>query len=204
MKTIEMNAYEYKDLSPAAKERVRQDYMDSLHDGWYDCVFEDFTARCNAAGFRDPEFQFSLGYCQGDGASFSCWFRFEGAEALKFLSKEDSERAQVELAKDRLSGVMDSNFLLEGKIVSRGRYSHEGDMTVDSCEFLLEGPESESIDCGDNRTVTLDNILEAARDIARDLYKALREEYEFLTSEEQVAELAEINACLFDEHGRLL
>lgn len=47
-----------------------------------------------------------------------------------------------------------------------------------------------------------EDIEESARDYARHIYQRLQEEYDYLTSEQQVAEYFEINEFTFDEEGK--
>lgn len=49
-----------------------------------------------------------------------------------------------------------------------------------------------------------DEALESARDYADDIYKKLRDEYEYMCSEEYIAELCDANEYLFDENGKLV
>lgn len=49
-----------------------------------------------------------------------------------------------------------------------------------------------------------DEILDDARSYADDIYHKLRREFDYLCSEEHVAELCDMNEYLFDENGKLI
>jgi len=213
--TEEKTAYQFDELSDKAKERAVSDYREhSMHDGWWDCVYDDYKQKCEAAGFNSPKFQFSGFGSQGDGASFGCSFSFTGDEAGKFLSqagKAALTTLQVELRLLGESGVPELN--ASGHIVIEdSRYAHANCMKFDipfrlwsfTGEFSTEGYELMEAFEAKYAEGVYESILEAARDIADDLYRDLEKEYEYLTSEETVAEMSEANEWEYDEDGRMI
>ena len=50
----------------------------------------------------------------------------------------------------------------------------------------------------------LDAVLDKAKDLAQDIYSALEAEYNYQTSEENVAEVSKANGWRYDEHGDLI
>ncbi len=49
-----------------------------------------------------------------------------------------------------------------------------------------------------------DEVIDDAKSFADDIYRMLRDEYEYLCSEEVIAELCDANEYLFNEKGELL
>jgi hypothetical protein len=76
-------------------------------------------------------------------------------------------------------------------ITTRGHYSHEYTMQFDHCH---------TTDCELPSSVT-DDIEETFRDLARWYYSQLEKEYDYLSSDEVIAEHLEANDCEFDELG---
>jgi hypothetical protein len=74
MKTIRTKVYQFNELNDKAKsyaiEQERNDYQQHGEPLYF---FEEYCKdRAAEEGFNDCQFQWSLGYCQGDGLSFSC------------------------------------------------------------------------------------------------------------------------------------
>jgi hypothetical protein len=213
--TEEKTAYKFEELSQSAKDRAVQGYRENeMHDGWWDCVYEDYTQKCNAAGFNDPGFRFSGFWSQGDGASFSCSFCFTGDDALQFLTSEQEQKYKALQVAARFSGMgQPPELSFSGSITSRdNHYCHAYCMRVSSdyetwvsAEFQPDSVEEAIAEfdalIGDE---PFEAILEAARDMANDLYRDLEKEYEYLTSEETVAEMSKANEREYDEHGKLI
>lgn len=107
------------------------------------------------------------------------------------------------------------------EITTSGRYSHSNTMHLgfwgrnvtvydeDNCleRGIFAGVsvahllESLGESCFDDLA---NEALESARDYADDIYKKLRDEYEYMCSEEYIAELCDANEYLFDENGKLV
>jgi len=73
MKTISIDLYEFDELSSEAQQKAINDFRNSiLSDGDIIPFFsEDAESLIIENGFENPEVQYSLGYSQGDGFSFS-------------------------------------------------------------------------------------------------------------------------------------
>ena len=215
--TIEEEKTEFKfsELSESAKQRACQEYSEHCMDhDWWEFVYEDYAQKCEAAGFHDPEFSFSGFWSQGDGASFKCNYSFTGDEALQFLDQSDTDAFIVLCARFRFEGEQLPKLHLTGSIDNRNNHhSHSNTMSIDydrvELELPLDGVASELADAASEFEERVGyypfkGILEAARDIAQDLYRSLEKEYEYQTSEEQVAETSEANDWLYDENGRII
>lgn len=216
MTTIDEEKTEFKfsELSEKAKENALRDYAENgMHHEWWEFTYDDYKEKCEAAGFSNPKFAFSGFWNQGDGASFSCEFNFTGEQALKYLTAADQAAYHVLCAKFRFEGEEAPVLGLIGRINNRdNHYCHENCMSVENDTVSIDEPDAPSAELSGMVSDFADSIgmapfaaiLDDARDIARQLYRDLEEEYFYQTSEEQVAEASEANDWLYDENGDLI
>lgn len=204
-KTITL--YTYDELSEAGKERARQWWNECRESRDYDAVTEDFAEIVKLMGFdltthsvrlmngstrEEPNIWWSLGYVQSDFAGFEARYRFNkgGLAALKsYASKDETLHAIAE----SLQEMQKRNFWQISAVI---RFS---DRTgYDIPEVLKDGCYMYGSDAeADAESV----IREACKDLSRWLYSRLREEDEYLSSEESVADAMEANGYTFREDG---
>ena len=207
---IETTVYGIDELPDEAKEKARAWYrQEGLYDEWYDFVHEDFgriceilgvtlattTVRLYGGGTRDkPQVFFSGFHNQGDGASFQGWWSHaKGArKAIREHAPKDEELHRIA---DVLQDIQRRNiWQLHATVRHRGRYFHEYCMVIDvdrdspSWQPPTDGAE--------------DTVIEALRDLARWLYRRLREEYEYQISDETVDEALNANDWTFTAEGK--
>ena len=207
--TIEVTAYKFQELTDKAKQTAM--YKLTPEYEWWDQIYEDAKEEGKDLGFDISHIYFSGFYSQGDGALWTGWVNM-----IPWLekNKQGDAHAQIVIALME-DGWVDPSML----IGSRGRDSHSSNMTrehVTAVEPRTESVFGKSMFAGasvDNLIQALpesyiddiaDEALESARDYADDIYKRLRDEYEYLCSEEYIAELCDANEYLFDENGNLL
>ena len=214
-------AYTYQELTDEAKENARQWwYEHGAEHEWWDCAYECFKEDGKALGFDVDKINFSGFYSQGDGA---CWSgQVDVATWLKTHTEDSIARdAWCALIAE---GFCDKHF----GIHTRGRYSHSNTMTCIGWDWVGEMEDEpasylrqDSIFKG-MRYSDLHNLIrtsdfpytdpndieqagfESAKDYADKLYKRLREEYEYITGEENLIEMCEINDWKFDDEGRMV
>ena len=207
---VETTVFTIDELSDAAKENARIWYRDQgLHDEWYDFVYEDFETICEiigvtltttpvrlyGGGTRDkPQIYWSGFACQGDGASFQGWWSHaRGArKAIREHAPKDEELHRIA---DVLQETAKRNFYqLSATVRHRGRYCHEYCMAI---EVERDSPTWQPMTDGAE-----DAVIEALRDLARWLYRQLRQEYEHQTSDAVVDETIAANQLTFTTEGR--
>ena len=207
---IQTTVYRIDELSDAAKEAARAWYRESCLDyEWYDFVYEDFGTICGilgvtlrtspvrlyGGGTRDkPQVFFSGFHSQGDGASFAgSYSHARGtAKAIRAHAPRDEELHRIA---DQLQTAQRKNFYqLAAGITQRGNYCHEYSMAIeverDSTTWQPPTDDAE------------DAVTEAMRDLARWLYRQLRQEYEHLTSDAAIDEIVAANEYTFTAEGR--
>jgi hypothetical protein len=208
--------YELSELSPSAFQRAYEEWStDYPCWDWWDSTYEWKIEDGKARGFEIQKINFSGFWSQGDGA---CW---QGYILLpEFLDWQDQqEKPPLTMHQSNLLRAAVENEMLETsvKVAATGSGCHEYTMgfnygiSIDALPETLEkgffagmaGPDFEDLitpHLGEIETT----LLETARDYAREIYKALEEEHEYLTSEESFREQAESNEWLFTEEGEMI
>lgn len=227
----EITVYKFNELRPDAQNRAISEWAEhGLHDEWWDSVYEQAKEDGKARGFEIDDIRFSGFWSQGDGASWTGRVRAVPYLDWKLASLDPTDNrfgpwtVLRELAENRL--------LIATIEISRGggMYVHEMTMRcdADSSDYGSTDPDDhylgdepmtldhgvlagasipallDSIDFNDAIDRLIEEALDDARDYARDIYKMLGKEYEWLISHEHFAEIAEINDWRFDEDGRIV
>lgn len=215
---IEKTAYTFSELEGAAKERVAQWWLEGVEASTIaDCVLEDFANVCEALGIElaeravplhgggtrgEPRVYWSGFWSQGDGACFEGTYRYKKG-ALAAIKKEYPRDTELHGIAQRLQAIQ-RRFLYSLEYTvwqsSSTLYCHAMTMqgSAEWCgEFCGLGDSEATDEAGEL-------ILDELRDLADWLYMKLRDEWEYQTSEEVIAEAMEANGYLFDEHGGIL
>lgn len=207
---VETVVYRVDELKARARDRAREWYrVQALDPDWHEAAFDDFAAICLLVGVdlatdavplmggghrQKPRIHFS-GFCsQGDGASFQGRYAYRRAAAIEVRRHAPAD-AELHRIADALQAVQRQNFYqLRAEVGHRGRYLHERSMEI---TVERESPSGQDVTAEDSATVT-----EALRGLARWLYRQLRREHEYLTSDEVVDEALAANDFTFTVDGR--
>lgn len=217
--------YKYQDLSDSAKEKARQWYLEGMDYEWYDDVYEMVKEESKGVGFTIESIYFSGFWNQGDGA---CWEGYVDIEEWLGANCPDSigGSAWRQLAREEF---IDKKI----KVTHSGHYSHENTMRFGDLDFYLNADPDEESSNGfpmgrepsifvgmewklllsiiktdpqcpyKNPEQLQEAIEESAKDFARGIYQRLREEYEYLCSEEMMLDHFNCNDYQFTEEGNL-
>ncbi len=207
----------FRSLSPKAQERAvekaRYDDVDGCFD-WWDDVYEDANRMATLLGIQidthdkknggGPKIHFS-GFCsQGDGASFTGWYRFKD-DALAAIQSETNDETLIDLA-NRLTALNVMLALYPGfehlqvRITTRGFYSHSNSMDL-SIDWEPPGVECEDAFPFEHFE---DEIQSCMRGFADWIYEQLEAEHENLISDERVRERLSESDDLFDRGGDMI
>jgi hypothetical protein len=186
--------YKYHDLDERTKERVREHFCNwYTSDEWLSSVYEDAKTVGALMGIDIADIYFSGFSSQGDGACFTGFYEYRkgAAKAIRSHAPNDTELQRI--AND-LQALQRSRFYrLTARAAHSGRYYHEQCTDIDV---------SNDADYADADTdAALCSIL---RDYMRWIYRQLEAEYDYLTSEEYIAELIAANDYDFDEDGNII
>lgn len=217
----------FMELDARVRERVLEQYAQSLEGGWWDRSYEDFVEVVACFGFDVTMYVYSRGIphiafsgfsSQGSGASFSAVFDIDDAmdvvEKIKVYAPADAvlhklaeshlkECTEVFGISEMLCGGMG----LRASVTNKdSHYCHEMTMRVDAPSHTtldFDGHESEDL----HEAQVIEQLdlfdqwlLDCARDLARWMYKALETEYYYLISEEALCE----RGLEYDEEGNEL
>jgi len=212
----------WEELSQDAKEYAIQKYKETgfAYD-WWDSVYEMCIEDGKEMGFDIETINFSGFWSQGDGARWlgmvdlPRWFSACGVDSIGIS-------AWQQLA---LEGVISTNATVES--YGGARYCHENTMRVsevtDLAHLVDDGEVMERASIFKGMTVAnlfdiiatdttcpyktteelTEAIEESAKDYACTIYKRLQEEYDYLTSDEAIAETIQANDYNFTNEGEL-
>ena len=186
VKCVEL--FEFSELSEVAKERAIQDNRDFNvdWDDWHKFILDDWQdVALPKLGFENAEISYTGFWSQGDGASFCARVNID---RWLTVNKQRGHYRRLLKYLDWISIKVDRN----------GHYYHEYTMGTD-LDLYEEVPDKVYMLAQELE----DAILEDARDLARQIYRELRKEYEFQTSDEAVAEGLIANEYLFTEDGHI-
>ncbi len=203
-KTIQL--FEYSELSPEAKEKARDWWLSVMDASDFDSVVEDFCEVAARLGVEIatrhqqtmggtsrpfPCVYWSLAYSQSDYAAFEGRYAYKKGAAKEVREYAPGDTALHAIA-DALQAAQAKAFYKATAIISERR---------DSITVEVEGAPYER-EPFERWTANIEEpIKEAMRDLCRWLYDRLREQNDYLSSEEQVAESIEANEYTFRLDG---
>lgn len=195
----ETEVFTFDELSDSAKTKVRDWWKSSgLDYDWWECVYNQYTTACKLFGLDISRIMFSGFWSQGDGASFTGTYSYKKG-GLQALKKEFPQWVEIHDICKRLTQMQKPNFYgVNVDISQNGRYCHEMSMRF-SVSVYIEG-QGERYDIPQGMG---EEVADIFRDLARDIYKSLEAEYDYLTSGERVDEMILGNEYLFTENGEI-
>ena len=196
MRTIETIVYKYDELSESAQQKAREWYVegDFCYD-WWDFCYEDFCRVAEILGIeiscrqgRGAEIYFTGFYHQGSGSSFVGTYRYaKGAVAkIKEYAPKDEELHRIAYG---LQEVQRRQFYRLVADISSVRDHY--------IRVEVYDPDNHYRDIGEAEN----EVRDLMRDFNDWMFKRLQDEYEYLTSDEAVAESIIANEYEFDEDG---
>jgi hypothetical protein len=218
-KVIEVEVFKYDELSDSAKEKARNWYIEGMDYEWWEGVYESVKEDGYELGFCVDDIRFSGFWSQGDGASWT-----GQVDVRQWLEKHGPDSIGVSAWCALIQEDVVSKHI---QVTQSGHYSHHETMGFANVEdhtdeftddwqmeltSIFKGMEVQHLfdiivtdDTCPYKNV--DDITTAiaisAKDYAKDIYIRLREEYEYLCSEEMMMDHFECNDYHFDEDGRL-
>ena len=218
-KVIEVEVFKYAELSDSAKQRARDWYIEGMDYEWWEGVYEMAKEDGKEKGFYIDKINFS-GFCsQGDGAS---WSGFVDVRQWLETNVPDSigVSAWCQLIQE---DVVTKNI----QVTQSGRHSHEETMSFVDVEdnadqfnddwelhlpSIFKGMSVANLFdiIATDPTCTLKNVDDittaiaiSGKQYAIDIYHRLREEYDYLCSEEMMLDHFDCNDYHFTDEGAL-
>jgi len=196
MKTLTFNAYTFSELSDAAKEFARDWFRQS---SGFDADYVTNDAKQIGAMLGLSEMQIFWTGCssQGDGACFSARWQSSAVKigGVKDYAPQDKELHRIAAEFERISGAFQfSSFTVQ----HRGHYYHEN-----CTEFAMSITDSQDNEIETPAAIQAEkDLIVAAKDFMRWIYRTLEKEYTWQNEDEQVDENISCNDYLFTETGR--
>lgn len=206
MRIVEKTLYKYEELSDRAKQRARECYLEGgLDYSWWEFCYDDFARVAEILGIDlsqravplmngkcryEPEIYFSGFYRQGSGSSFCGTYGYaKGAVAkIKEYAPQDKELHRI------AQGLQDVQRRHFYRLIADITSVHDNYIRVE-----VEDSENRYRDIGDAE----DDVRGLMNDFNDWMFKRLQDEYEYLTSDEAVAESLITNEYEFDEEGNI-
>lgn len=215
----------WEELSQEAKDHAIKHYREhGFSYDWWDSVYEMAKEEGAKLGFYIDDIFFSGFWSQGDGA---CWTG--QVDVRQWLESQGIDSIGVSAWCELIQEDYTQKHI---RVTHSGHYSHENTMRFADFDYELDpDPEEASTNCFEMRGSHIfygmdwkllleiikadescpyknpeqlqEAIEESAKDYARDIYKQLREDYEYLTSDEVIAETLEANDYNFTDEGEL-
>lgn len=218
-KVIEVEVFKYDELSDSAKEKARNWYIEGMDYEWWEGVYDTAKEDGYEKGFCIDTINFSGFWSQGDGASWSGQL-----DVREWLEKNCADSIGVSAWCALIQEDVVSKHI---QVTQSGRYSHEETMGFANVEdhtdeftddwqmelpSIFKGMEVQHLFdiIATDDTCPYKNVEDittaiaiSAKDYARQIYKQLQEEYDYLCSEEMMIDHFECNDYFFDSDGRL-
>jgi hypothetical protein len=208
MKTIEVKLYAFDELSEEAKETaIEKNYDINTDYEWWDSVYEDFSNLCGALGIdvNLKKTYFNGFYNQGSGSSFNAEFRLmdllqaiEAKKHIEYAPKDapDLFHPDIDRRVLKLLGMDDIHVYCRIKDTNR-ESSVTVDVDIDDSRVIYDGNVDKEL------SKIEDYCQEIADELNHWLFKTLEKEYEYLTTNESIAETLRINEYEFTEDGEM-
>ncbi len=210
--TKTITIYRYSELSDEAKQRAREWYLSGF-DFDAEPTLDDLGTICDLLGItldtrpvrlhgggtrQKPEIHWAGFGSQGDGLSFTGLFTYRKGCA-KLIRQHAPQDTELHAIADRLTAICRPWFYRVSARLERqsSRYSHEH--AVSLAYAVAESQHGTEIDLPNGDAYAL---LDTLRDLMRWGYSHLQADYDWQTSEEQIADMMEANDYTFDEDGR--
>ena len=183
MKQKIINIYSFKELDESAREKV-VDKFRIVQDIDLDHEVEYLQDNLDGFGIKNPSILFSGFYAPGDGACFTC----DNIDLTKFCAALNIKSKFKTLLK-----YSDDYIQI--------RIKHNHNYYIDFSPTYLA---DKTIIAIEKQIANFESIFENWR-IAKckEIYKALEDEHDFLTSDESIIESIEANEYEFDECGNI-
>jgi hypothetical protein len=172
MRKISFDLYEFSELTPKAQEVALEAHKQEMQSQWNPRLLKaEWKKKLEALGFEDVSLEYDLGYSQGSGARFLAE-RFDMEKVMRSAGLVEKFPAFYEevRAEGCTSAVVN--------IPHGGSYCHQGTVTI-QFDYYLEGTLAEK-----EEEEATDALKEYVRDLCREFYEALKNDYEVLWDDE--------------------
>jgi hypothetical protein len=219
-KVIEVEVFKYDELSDSAKQKARDWYIEGMDYEWWEGTYEMAKEDGKEKGFYIDKIFFS-GFCsQGDGASWTGfvdvrqWLEENCADSIGVsawcqLIQEDIVTKNIQVTANNAHYCHESTMSFVDVEDSTDEYHDQFEMVSPSIfkgmsvanlfDIIATDPACHYKGVDDITTA----IVKSGKDYAIDIYHRLREEYDYLCSEEMMIDHFEANDYHFTNEGEI-
>lgn len=194
MRKVTKTVYRFAELPEKIQKNILADYRDINTDfDWYAGIYDDAKHIGKLMGIEVRDIYFSGFYSQGDGACFVGTYQYaeNSVEKVREYAPNDTQLHEIAQELDALQAKHENSIYAHIYKIDH-YYNHEGTIAI-SAEYA---------DKKDKYSVDIDSTLVGIlRDFMRWIYQNLKEEYEYITSDEAVRETIEANGFEFYING---
>lgn len=194
--TTEHIVYNYEDVlkDNILKKMVLEKNIDINVDfEWYEYLLDEWKEKLEQLGFINPEIEFTGFYSQGDGASFISDIDLKQAAKVSHLFSN----RQIKI----LNALIDYNFIEANITRHTYRYSHENSTSLNKYDGELKSNWK-------HIQIIVDILWKYLEDLrfnlSKEIYNDLKNEYEYLTSEEAILDTIQANDYEFYADGTMI
>ena len=187
-------------MSTFMKKLEKQSDINTDYD-WFEMTYDDAKEIAGFAkeiaglmGIKIDKIYFEGFWSQGDGACFEGSYSYAKNSVKKVLEYAPLDQELHRIVKALYAIQKRYFYRIVANVKHSGHYYHSRCTNI---EVYNEGNNGQDWLC----KIDDDSITELLRDFMNWIYKQLRTEYEYLTSEAQIIETIEANEYEFDEYG---
>lgn len=191
MKTIEVNLFEFNELTEKAQLNAINNNREINTDfEWYEPTTEEWLCELPLKGFEATKIYFSGFYSQGDGLMFE-YIGINNVIVEDFLNT-------LNLSTDEKTLIL-NNIIISAEGKHRGQYYHEKSVNHD---IYIEANNPDNEELINKISGDLESyIISEYQQICRQYYRELNKYCDYLTSDEAIKETLIANEYFFKENG---
>ena len=223
----EIVTYKFKELPEDIQKQVIAKNTDiHVNFDWWDYTIQNWKEKLSSIGFDDADIRWSGFWSQGDGASFTAYCDSEKIINSLFLEEEGGiawlnkknlkDKAQQEIKRWRLWFELAENGLIKFDMNRISSYYvhentvegvlHEDFSGLNNNMWYPPNPEKPyeftSVFEKKCQLKLLETMFDdLCKDLSREIYRSLKEEYDYLTSDDCIKEYLENQDTEYDEWG---
>jgi hypothetical protein len=186
--TITKTLFKFEELTKENQQKeIEKNRYWNVNGGynWWDGVYENVTQIAEIFGIDLDNIWFSGFWSQGDGACFEGAFYYNKGMVKSIKSYAPKDKELHRIAKEIQSLHRAAFYTAGGRIRHRGHYYHERSMDVECSQEK-------------GREISWKEWKDVFADFATWIYRSLENEYEYLTSDEAIAESLKANEVEFE------
>lgn len=215
MRTIETKVYQFDELSDRAKERAADWYRETSSDDFIDFEAEsvlDDAARLglmfgvnirtksvrpmNGSTRQKPNVYYSMFSSQGDGLSYAGYYHYvKGSVAAVEAEAPSTYDGKLQQANANL------NTIVRGLQAIQRKHFYRIQATTYHGRHLVTHIDVERNDGVEMSDVDIDTVKDLLLDFANWIHHQLEAQYDYVQSDEAVADTIRANEYEFDEEG---